>query len=284
MPYEIGLVLEGGGMRGVFTAGVCDALLDYDITFPYVIGTSAGASNGCVYLARQRGRIRYIDIDMQTVRPYVGLRSVFRGQGVIDLDFIFNEVEQKYYPFDFDTYANSGSRFVIVSTNALTGEAVYTEETKDFARFVDASRASCSLPILCPKWHIDGVPMVDGGVADSIPFDHALEDGCKRVVVVTTKDATYRKSEKRVWMPGRIYKEYPQLREALMTRGKRYNQQLDRLGELESQGVAHIVRPSDLFGVSRTTQEAEPLEALYAEGLRQGRELALWMKSQNLTA
>ncbi len=281
--YEIGLVLEGGGMRGVFTAGVCDALLDYGVTFPYVIGTSAGASNGCVYLARQRGRNRYIDIDMHTVRPYVGLRSVLRGQGVIDLDFIFNEVEQKYYPFDFETYAQCGSRFVIVSTNAMTGKAVYTEENKDFGRFVDASRASCSLPLLCPKWHIDGIPMVDGGVADSIPFDKALTDGCKRVVVVSTKDAGYRKSEKRVWMPGRVYKEYPLLREALQSRGERYNRQLDRLKLLENEGVAKVVRPESMYGVGRTTRDAEALEALYAEGLRRGRELAQWMTSEGYT-
>ena len=281
--YEIGLVLEGGGMRGVFTAGVCDALLDYGVTFPYVIGTSAGASNGCVYLARQRGRNRYIDIDMHALRPYVGLRSVLRGQGVIDLDFIFNEVEQKYYPFDFETYAQCGSRFVIVSTNAETGEAVYTEEKEDFGRFVDASRASCSLPLLCPKWHIDGIPMVDGGVADSIPFDKALTDGCKRVVVVSTKDAGYRKSEKRVWMPGRVYKEYPLLRKALQSRGERYNKQLDRLKALENEGVAKVVRPESMYGVGRTTRDAEALEALYAEGLRRGRELSQWMASEGYT-
>ncbi len=202
---------------------------------------------------------------------------------MIDLDFIFNEVEQKYYPFDFETYAQCGSRFVIVSTNAMTGKAVYTEENKDFGRFVDASRASCSLPLLCPKWHIDGIPMVDGGVADSIPFDKALTDGCKRVVVVSTKDAGYRKSEKRVWMPGRVYKEYPLLREALQSRGERYNRQLDRLKLLENEGVAKVVRPECMYGVGRTTRDAEALEALYAEGLRRGRELAQWMTSEGYT-
>lgn len=280
MAYEIGLVLEGGGMRGVFTSGVCDALLDYDISFPYVIGTSAGASNGCVYVARQRGRNRFINIDMQTLHPYVGLRPMLRGQGVIDLDFVFDEIPEKYYPFDFQTYSASPSRLVMVSTSALTGEAVYTEEKKDFRRFVDACRSSCSLPLLCPRWQIDGSPMVDGGVADSIPYERALADGCRRVVAVLTKEASYRKSESRVWMPGRIYKDFPKLREALLSRGARYNKQLDRLAELERQGAAKVIRPTDLHGVGRTTQDPEALEALYDEGLRAGRDLALWMRRQ----
>lgn len=275
MPYKFGLVLEGGGMRGVFTAGVTDALIDYGVKFPYVIGTSAGASSGCVYLAGQRGRLRYIDIDLQTVRPYVGLSSVLHGKGVIDLDFVFEEVQDKYYPFDFGAFVRSGSRFVAVSTSAVTGEAVYSEETHDFSRFVDICRSSCSLPILCPAWHIDGVPMVDGGVADSIPFEHALADGCEKVVVVTTKDAAYRKSERKIWLPGRIYKDYPNLREALLSRNVRYNRQVERLNQLEAEGCAIVVRPRDLHGVTRTTSGSEQLEALYAEGLKAGRDLAL---------
>lgn len=275
MAYKFGLVLEGGGMRGVFTAGVVDALLDYDVRFPYVIGTSAGASNASVYIARQRGRVKFIDIDLQTVHPYVGFSSVFHGKGVIDLDFVFRQVPVSHYPFDFETFRHAGQRMVIVSTSALTGEAVYTEEYDDFDRFVDANRASCSLPILCPPWHIDGVPMVDGGVGDSIPFARALADGCERVVVVSTKDASYRKSERKLWLPNNIYKEYPRLRDALLTRNARYNRQVDDLNKLQALGTAIVVRPADMHGVSRTTSDTGLLEALYAEGLKEGRNIAL---------
>lgn len=273
MSYKVGLVLEGGGMRGVFTAGVVDALLDYGVSFPYVIGTSSGASCGCVYLARQRGRIRFIDIDLQSQRPYVGLSPVIHGKGVIDLDFVFNDVQKSYYPFDFDTFRRSGSRFVMVSTSAVTGKAVYTEEYDDFGRFVDACRSSCSLPILCPPWHIDGVPMVDGGVADSIPYDRALADGCEKVVVVSTKDAGYRKSEWRMWLPKNVYKDFPKLRESLLSRNVRYNGQVVRLEGLEADGTAIVVRPADMHGVTRTSSDPVKLEALYAEGLEQGRKL-----------
>lgn len=271
--YKIGLVLEGGGMRSVFTAGVCDALLDYGVAFPYVIGTSAGATSGCIYLAKQRGRSHFINIDLHRVRPYIGLRSVLRGKGVIDMDFIFNEVPRDYYPFDFKTYSESASRMVMVSTSAITGKAVYSEEKVDFDRFVDACRSSCTLPLMCPTWHIDGEPMVDGGVGDAIPFAKALADGCERVVVVSTKDAQFRKSERPMLVPWPLYRQYPELLKALAVYGKRYNEQVDELSALEREGRAIVVRPRELFGVTRTTQDTERLEALYAEGLRQGKEL-----------
>lgn len=261
-------------MRGIFTAGLCDSLLDWGVTFDYVIGTSAGASNGCTYLAGQRGRSRFVNIDLHNLRPYVGLGCVMRGRGFFDLDFVFDEVQENYYPYDFVTYQQNPARMVIVMTSAVTGEAVYCEERNDFKRFSDACRASCSLPLMCPTWHVDGEPMVDGGVGDSIPFRKALADGCRHVVVVTTKEASYRKSERPFWLPSRVYKQFPRLREALLTRGRRYNEQLDDLAQLEAQGIAKVIRPKDMHGVTRTTQVVEPLEALYAEGLKAGRELA----------
>ncbi len=272
--YDCGLVLEGGGMRGIFTAGVLDAFMDYGIRFEYVIGTSAGAATGINYLSGQRGRSRYTDLDMHVVRPYIGLSQMVRGHGVIDLDFVFGDIPNKYYPFDFETYRRSGSRMVMVSTSAETGEAVYTEEYEDYGRFVDACRASCSLPLVCPMWHIDGHPMVDGGLADSVPFEKALADGCRHVVVVMTKDLTYRKTNKKIWLPQHVYKEYPKLREALQMRGVNYNRQIEKLGEMEAKGVATVIRPETLCGVGRTTKDIEPLEKLYAEGLREGRRYA----------
>lgn len=270
--YKYGLVLEGGGMRGVFTAGVLDAFLDYGVSFPYVIGTSAGATNGAIYLARQRGRARYIDVDLQTVRPYVGLSHFLRGKGVIDLDFLFDEIPEKYFPFDFETYRASPSRLVMVSTSALTGQAVYTEEKDDFRRFVDASRASCSLPILCPSWHLDGEPQVDGGVADSIPFDRAMADGCERVVVVMTKEASFRRSERKISVPRFLFGKYAGMREALLSRNERYNRQLERLEKLEAEGRAIVIRPLDCHGVGRTTSDRAQLDAIYEEGLRRAKD------------
>lgn len=142
------------------------------------------------------------------------------------------------------------------------------EEKEDSARLTAICRASCSLPILCPMSEVDGRPMVDGGVCDSIPFKRALDDGCRRIVVVLTKDATYRKSERHKWLPQRIYKDYPALREALIRRNAEYNRQLDELAELSREGIAYVVRPADLHSVGRTTDNREALEALYTEGKR----------------
>ena len=268
-----GLVLEGGGMRSVFTAGVLDAFQDCGVKFDYVIGTSAGSTCGINYLAGQHGRSRYINIDLHTVRPYVGIGPFIEGHGVIDMDFLFETVPAEMYPFDFETFfakMTSGVRFIAVATEAETGQATYLEEKRDAKRLVDICRASCSLPIMCPMWSVDGHQMVDGGVSDSIPYDRALSDGCEQVVVVLTKDASYRKSERFTWLPRRVYKEYPMLREALIARNQAYNAQLDRLAELERKGKVRVIRPDGMCGVGRTTSDTSRLEALYAKGVQAG--------------
>lgn len=273
-----GLVLEGGGMRGLFSAGVVDAILNTDVRFPYVIGVSAGSTIGACLLSEQPGRTHYIDIDLLQRRPFVGWGQLLRGRGVIDLDYLFNDVPANQYPFDFAAYQQSGCRLVTVSTDAASGQAHYDEEYTDYQRFIDVCRASCALPLLCPAWHIDGRMMVDGGVADSIPFRHALQDGCQRVAVVLTKDATFRRSEKPLRLPSMVYRRHPQLREALATRGRRYNAQLDDLAKAANEGVALVCRPDDLHGVGRTTTNADKLEALYDEGLRKGELLVRQIK------
>ena len=156
------LVLEGGGMRGIYTAGVLDCFIDYQLQFPYVIGTSAGATTGISYLSKQKGRSRFCDTDLMRMHTYIGLKPMVGGHGVIDMDFLFETFPDEYYPFDFETYLQSGSRMIMVASNALTGKAVYLEEYANVSRFVDAARASCSLPIMCPMGSVDGIPMVDG--------------------------------------------------------------------------------------------------------------------------
>lgn len=168
---QTGLVLEGGGMRAIFTVGVLDYFMDHDIWFPYTIGVSAGASNGISYASRQRGRSRFSNIDLLKKYNYIGLRHFLRGRGYIDLNFLFYVYPDLYYPLDYDTYFKSKDRFVMVTSNCLTGKAEYFEEKKDKKRLVDICKASCTLPILCPITYVDGIPMVDGGVCDAIPSD-----------------------------------------------------------------------------------------------------------------
>lgn len=265
---KVGLVLEGGGMRGIFTAGFLDCLIDYGITFPYVIGVSAGTTTGLSYLSRQKGRTRFSDTDLLKMYNYVGVRHLLAGHGIINLDYLFYEYPDKHFPFDFEEYRKGDTRFVMVATDAKTGEAAYFEERDNFERFLAMSKASCSMPFLCPKTEVDGRKYIDGGVADSLPFERALQDGCDKVVMVMTKPQGFRRKERKIkWA-----KFLSPIMRKLLERNTEYNKQLDRLTQLEREGVAIVIRPSSDFGVGRTTNDTEKIEQLYDEGYRKGQE------------
>ena len=206
-------------MRAIFTVGVLDCFMDHDIWFPYTIGVSAGASNGISYASRQRGRSRFSNIDLLEKYDYIGFRHFLRGRGYIDMKYLFYIYPEKYYPLDYETYFKSPNRFVMVTSNCLTGKAEYFEEKQDADRLVDICCASCTLPVLCPVAYVDGVPMVDGGVCDAIPIRHAIDDGFRKNVIVLTRNKGYRKEEKDFWLPGFIYppiSRYPEAVEATL--------------------------------------------------------------------
>lgn len=263
---QTGLVLEGGGMRGIFTVGVLDYFMDHEIWFPYTIGVSAGASNGLSYASRQRGRSRFSNIDLLKEYNYIGLHHFLRGRGYIDMNYVFYVYPDRYYPFDYDTYFRSKDRFVMVTSNCLTGKAEYFEEKKDKERLVDICCASCTLPVLCPVTYVDGVPMVDGGVCDAIPIQRAIDDGFHKNVIILTRNKGYRKENKDFYLPGFIYKQYPAIREQLKLRYKQYNEVLDYIDRLEAEGKALVIRPESKMKVTRTESNPVKLEALYNEG------------------
>lgn len=261
-----GLVLEGGGMRGIFTVGVLDYLMDHHISFPYVIGVSAGASNGISYISRQRGRSYFSNIELLKKHNYIGWKNLLSGRGYIDLDFLFYEYPDRYYPFDYKTYEASPTRFVMVVSNCLTGRAEYIEEKQDRKRLLDACKASCSLPVMCPLSWLDGKPMVDGGVCDSIPIRHAQEEGYRKNVIILTRNKGYRKPDKDFHLPSLIYRKYPAIREALRLRYKSYNHTLDYIDELETEDKVLVIRPQRPIEVGRTERDTRKLQALYEEG------------------
>ena len=261
-----GLVLEGGGMRGIFTVGVLDYLMDHHISFPYVIGVSAGASNGISYISRQRGRSYFSNIELLKKHNYIGWKNLLSGRGYIDLDFLFYEYPNRYYPFDYKTYEASPTRFVMVVSNCLTGRAEYIEEKQDRKRLLDACKASCSLPVMCPLSWLDGKPMVDGGVCDSIPIRHAQEEGYRKNVIILTRNKGYRKPDKDFHLPSFIYRKYPAIREALRLRYKSYNHTLDYIDELEAEDKVLVIRPQRPIEVGRTERDTRKLQALYEEG------------------
>ncbi len=273
MDHQTGLVLEGGGMRAIFTVGVLDCFMDHSIWFPYTIGVSAGASNGISYASRQRGRSRFSNIDLLKRYDYIGFRHFLRGKGYIDLDFLFYVYPDLYYPFDYDTYFRSTDRFVMVTSNCLTGKAEYFEEKRDPKRLLAICKASCTLPVMCPVSYVDGVPMVDGGVCDAIPVRRAIHDGFPRNVIVLTRNKGYRKPDKDFYLPLFIYRKYPAIREQLRTRYRRYNETLDYIDQLEREGSALVIRPVNPIKVGRTGNDVRELEKLYEEGYACGEKM-----------
>lgn len=261
-----GLVLEGGGMRGVFTAGVLDWLMDNGMYFPYSIGVSAGACNGLSYVSRQRGRAKTCNIDLLDKYHYIGVKYFFTKRSIMDFDLIFDEFPTRIIPYDYNTYFTSPERFVMVTSNCRTGEANYFEEKKDPVRLLNICRASCSLPFVCPISYVDGEPMLDGGICDAIPIRKAIADGFSRNVVVLTRNKGYRKDESEKSIPWFMYRRYPAMRKSLKTKNKYYNETLDYVERLEEEGKVIIIRPEKVLEVDRIERDVEKLTDLYNQG------------------
>lgn len=263
---DIGLVLEGGGMRGVFTCGVLDYFMDNDIYYPYTIGVSAGACNGLSFMSRQRGRAKYSNIDLLAKYNYIGIKHFLRKRNIMDFDLLFHEFPDNIIPYDYEAYAKSPFRFEMVTTNCLTGRANYFEEKSNPNRIIDIAKASSSLPIMCPITYVDNVPMLDGGICDSIPVQRAMEQGYSKNIVVLTRNKGYRKESKDIKVPSFVYKKYPAVREALSNRNALYNSQLDLVDKLEEEGSIFVIRPVNPVNVDRIEKDTNKLQALYDEG------------------
>ena len=263
---KTGLVLEGGGMRGVFTCGVLDYLMDHKIRFPYAIGVSAGACNGLSYMSHQRGRGKYSNIDLLAKYKYIGIRPLIKKRGLIYQQLLFHRFPDRILPYNYKAYAENPNRFEMVTTDCLTGRACYWEEKFDEKRIIDIVKASSSLPYACPIIQVDGRPMLDGGIVDSIPLLRAFEQGYERCVVVLTRNHGYRKSTKDVPVPSFIYKQYPRLRVALRNRNKLYNQQLELVERLEKEGKIIVIRPEKPIVVGRMETSVKKLTDLYEQG------------------
>ena len=260
------LVLEGGGMRGVFTCGVLDYLMDHHIEFPYTVGVSAGACNGLSYMSHQRGRGKFSNIDLLAKYKYIGIRPLLKRRGLIDQQLLFHRFPDRILPYNYKAYAENPNRFEMVTTDCRTGKACYWEEKHDEKRIIDIVKASSSLPYACPIIYVDGRPMLDGGIVDSIPLLRAVEQGYDKLVVVLTRNKGYRKSVKEVMVPRFIYKEYPRLRVALRNRNKIYNEQLELVERLEDEGKIVVIRPEEPIAVGRMETNVRKLTDLYKQG------------------
>lgn len=266
-----GLVLEGGGMRGVFTSGVLDAFMKHEVYFRYIVAVSAGACNGLSYVSRQPRRARISNIDMLAKYDYIGLRHLVTQGCIFDPQLLYDRFPKELIPYDFDTYFSNEATFEMVTTNCLTGRSEYlVENSGDKQRLLDICRASSSLPYVSKIVSVDGVPMLDGGIVDSIPVERSIALGHEINVVVATRNRGYRNTGKDRKIPRLIYKNYPRLRVALSHRIEAYNAQLEMIERMEDEGRIVVIRPQRPMEVGRMEKDVKKLEALYEEGFEQG--------------
>lgn len=260
------LVLEGGGLRGVFTCGVLDCFMDRGIRFPFTIGVSAGACNGLSYMSGQRGRAKSSNIDLMEKHKYIGFKYLLTQGCIMDFKLLFEDFPEKIIPYDYDAYFSNPDRFVMVTTNCLTGQAEYFEEKSSSERVMSIVKASSSIPFVTKISYVDGIPMLDGGIVDSIPVKYALEQGYENLVIILTRNKGYRKKEGKMRAAKLFYRKYPHLQKALSQRNAVYNQTMDLIERLEAEGKAFVIRPVKPVEVGRMEKDTSRLATLYQEG------------------
>ena len=269
---KIGLILEGGGMRGIYTAGVLDFFIDKNIEVDLVIGVSAGGCHAASYLSKQYKRAYHTNIDYINDKEYISFRNLIKTGSIFGMDLMFNKIPNELYLYDHDTFRKSKSKFTVVTTNCETGKAEYITLT-DMKKDIMYLQASCSIPMFANIVEIDGYKLVDGGVADSIPIEYAIKEGCKKNIVILTRDKTYRKNKvKFSSLIRRKYKKYPNLVKSIENRHLNYNKSLDLVKELEDKGDALVIRPKSPVKVSQIEKDVDKLTKLYNDGYNDAKE------------
>ena len=268
---KLALVLEGGGLRGIFTAGVIDCFIDNKIDFDYVCGVSAGSCNTFAYVARARGFLRKCMLQEDKKNAFFGVNQMRESHKYVNLDKVFYDYT-KQYNFSFDNFINSKTKWEFVATNIETGEAEYLHsDDVEIARTMGV--ASCSLPILTQPVELDGKLYLDGGMADSVPLQHTFDLGYEKVVVVCTRrKGSYSKVkeyEKPIY--GSLYKKYPNFLEAVNNRTKLYKDQITLAEKSEEDGKVILIRPT-LPEVSRLESDLDELSLSYYHGYTKAKE------------
>lgn len=270
---KTGLVLEGGAMRGMYTAGVLDVFMEEDITFDGVIGVSAGALFGVNLLSKQAGRVIRYNKRFNADPNYLGLRPLLRTGNIVDTDYAYDRVPHRLDVFDDETYRASNVPFYAVVTNVETGEPEYIKIDSVFEQ-MDVLRASGSMPFVSKPVEIGGKKYLDGAIADSIPFEKFMEMGYDRLVVLT-KPAGYVKKPMSPLLIRMCYaKAYPKFAQKVRDRHIMYNASTAHLGELEREGTVLVLRPSQHIRISRVEKDPDKLQALYDVGVRDAKEEA----------
>ena len=264
--YQAGLILEGGGMKGVYTAGVLDFFLDKGIEFSSVYGVSAGACHMCSYLSKQRGRAFDVNVDYLNTRRYCSLESLLTTGDLFNVDICYHLIPEHLYPYDYEAFDRYEGRAVSVVTDIVTGRPVYFR-IRDMKADIDKIRASASLPLVSRNVKIGGKLYLDGGISDSIPIRQSVIDGNRKNVVIMTKEEGYvRKPARHLGLVKARYLKYPKVYELMAERHINYNDQLEYIERQQKLGNAFVIRPKTASSVGRVEKDAEKLRALYRQG------------------
>jgi predicted patatin/cPLA2 family phospholipase len=264
---QTGLVLEGGGMRGIYTAGVLEYFLENDWHFPYVTGVSAGACNAASYISRQAGRNKKVNIDFIRDPRYLSWKNYWKTGELFGMDYVFDEIPNKLVPYDYKAFQSSETEFVIGTTDCHSGKPRYFSRNDYGEDILTIIRASSSLPFFAPVVEYGEHHLLDGGISDPIPIQKAEEDGFKKNIVVLTRNRGYYKKPSRFsFFIKRKYPHYPELHKTLMNRYQVYNQTVKELEEREKEGKALIIQPRLPLKVSRIEKDPNKLDELYEQG------------------
>lgn len=256
-------------MRGVYTAGALDYLMEQELYYPYVVGVSAGACNATSYISRQIGRNRKVTVDFVRDPRYLSYRNLVREKSMFGMKFIFDEIPRRLVPFDFDAFHSSNQEFVVGTMDAMTGEPVYYSKALNSAEIMSIVQASSSLPFISQPVLLEGRELLDGGICDPIPVRRSIADGNARNVIILTQVQSYRKKPFK-WgaLAKRLYPKYHGLIDVMSKRHQMYNETLEFVDELERTQQAIVIRPSVDLAVSRMEKDPKKLADMYELGYR----------------
>lgn len=260
-----GIVLEGGTFRPIFSAGVMDALLEHDLMFDYCIGVSAGISNGFSYISRQKGRNLEVLINHRNDKRYLSRRNFIKCRSLFGLDFVYDEIPNKLYPFDWNTFGAYKGRVLVGVTNASTGQPEYLDGLKSDLKFT-MLRATCAMPVFFPAIELDQGYYYDGGLADPIPIKKSIKDGNSKNLIILTRPKGYHKEYGREndVVIRMMKRRFPNLEQVIKNRPSVYNETISYCEELEAEGSTVILRPE--YALESMEKSTDVLKDNYMHG------------------
>ena len=267
-----GLVIEGGGMRGVYAAGVLDFFMEKNIYFDDCYAVSAGSCHAASYYSKQIGRSLKVTLDYINDKRYCSVNSLIKTGDMFGAQMVYDIIPNELVLYDYNTFNKFKGNFYSVVTNCKTGKAEYIK-IKDMKKDIIAVRASSSLPLLSRIVEINGESYLDGGISDSIPIKKSIEDGHKKNVIILTRDKTYRKSKSNFLNLLKLkYRKYPNLIKAIGNRYKMYNETLDFIEEKRKKGEVFVIQPKGPVNIGRLEKDKTKLKTLYDEGYNDAKE------------